>query len=482
MLDSRELNDEKRSCSRKGISALITFGWLTFWNSWQFMDFASVSALGKQIFHCDDQGLNWLYSASLVAVVVSSIPAIYLLEQHGATGNWSVMAIGTVANVCGGWLRWFSVAQESYAVALLSSIFLGFAGAAVIVSIVPLAEHNFPKETRTLATTVAVQLNYLGWCLSSVVVPANSGTKTELGSMLYTQAILISISLVLFPLFHQPRPQCMCCGTPAPKDNMNESSNLLHSDNAVVATNALPQSNNAVGLSHHVGQMVALCRNRAFLVQCVCFAALGGISFAIPAVQDELFLELGLSQDMTKWTNLCFLATGVTTGLTIGTIFHQKNIQPTDFYSMFTIRLLFGLCTVSLSGLAVLASFASELSNSVVFSIASVLMCISGGCSLGFVGIALPQAVSVARPVSEVYSASAVEWMLQIFGVVFAQWCAGAGGSPSPSNSTILSPSSSSSLESTLTSHSNGFVICAASCAAATFGLLFFSTENKLLE
>jgi len=274
----------------------------------------------------------------------------------------------------------------------------------------------------------------------------------------------------------------MCCGTPAPKDNMNESSNLLHSDNAVVATNALPQSNNAVGLSHHVGQMVALCRNRAFLVQCVCFAALGGISFAIPAVQDELFLELGLSQDMTKWTNLCFLATGVTTGLTIGTIFHQKNIQPTDFYSMFTIRLLFGLCTVSLSGLAVLASFASDLSNSVVFSIASVLMCISGGCSLGFVGIALPQAVSVARPVSEVYSASAVEWMLQIFGVVFAQWCAGAGGSPSPSNSTILSPSSSSSLESTLTSHSNGFVICAASCAAATSGLLFFSTENKLLE
>lgn len=86
----------------------------------------------------------------------------------------------------------------------------------------------------------------------------------------------------------------------------------------------------------------------------------------------------------------------------------------------------------------------------------------------------MPQAVQVARPVSEVYSASAVEWSLQIFGCVFAQWCAGAGGGGTSTNST-LSPSSSS----IITTHSSGFVILAVSCAVATFGLLFFSETRQ---
>lgn len=374
---------------KTGIPALLTFGWLTFWNSWQFMDFASVSVLGKQIFHCDDQGLNWLYSASLIAVVVSSIPAIYFMEQHGSTGNWSVMAFGTVANVCGGWLRWLSVVQESYSIALLSSIFLGFAGAAVIVSIVPLTKHNFPKEYRTLATTVAVQLNYLGWCLSSVVVPANSNTQEELGAMLWSQVILISLSLLLFPLFHRPRPTGSCgCFTSSTTTDASTKKAIVSSSLLPDATTTLEASHINVEFSHHIGQMVALCSNRAFVVQCICFSALGGISFAVPAVQDELFLEVGLTQEMTKWTNLAFLSTGVITGLTLGTVFHQKEIQPTDYYSMFTIRILFGLCTISLSGLAVLASFASDVSNGVVFVVACILMSVSGGCSLGFVGIA----------------------------------------------------------------------------------------------
>ena len=460
---------------------LLSFGWFTFWNSWQFMDFASVSTLGKQIFHTDDQGLNWLYSASLVAVVVCSIPFIYLLEQHDSTGSWSVMAIGVGCNVCGGWLRWLSVANESYGIALCSSIFLGFAGAAVIVSIVPLAEHNFPKETRTLATTIAVQMNYLGWCLSSVVLPSNSNTKIELQSMLWIQAILISVSIVLFSLFHRPRP--FCCAGESSSAGAGESSTLLPSDkpsttsshDTIASTGTASTSSH--GIQHHWNQMMTLFSNRSFMIQCICFSTLGGISFALPAVQDELFLEVGLAQNLTKWTNLAFLATGVISGLILGTIFHSKNIQPSNPYSMLTIQILFIVCTVSLSSLAVLASCADALSSNVVFGFALVLMSISGACSLGFVGIALPQAVAVARPVSEVYSASLVEWLLQIWGVIFAQWCAGAGGSPAHhSNTTALSPSSSSSSLDVVT-HSSGFVICAASCAVATFGL-FLSGEQ----
>jgi hypothetical protein len=451
----------------KSFSVLFAFGWLTFWNSWQFMDYASVSTLGKQIFHTDNNGLNWLYSASLMAVVVSSLPAIYLMESHGVTGSWSVMAIATVSNVIGCWLRWLSVVHESYVVALLSSIVLGFAGAGVIVSIVPLAEHNFPKETRTLATTIAVQMNYLGWCLSSVIVPANSNTKTELGSMLFTQAILISFSILFFSMFHRPLPS-WCCNR---NSGSSSESDRLVPGGEDQRDNNHHNSNND-GLAHHFKQMSTLLFNRQFMVQCLCFSMSGGISFALPAVQDELFLEVGLPQKYTKWTNLSFLATGVLTGLIIGGVFHYKNIAPDDFYSMFTIRLLFGICTLSLSGLAVLASFAADMSNNAVFGLALILMAISGGCSLGFVGIALPQAVHIARPVSEVYSASSVEWLLQIWGVVFAQWCAGSGGGGGGGSSNVTGPSPSE------VTHNGGFVICAASCGVAFFLLLFFGSNT----
>ena len=446
------------------------------------MDFASISALGKEIFRTDDSGLNWLYSASLIAVVFSSIPAIYLMESHGPTGNWSVMAIGTLSNVGGGWLRWLSVAQESYALALLSSVVLGVAGAAVIVSIVPLAEHNFPKDQRTLATTIAVQMNYLGWCLSSVVVPLNSSTESELGSMLFAQAIFISMSLVLFALFHRPLP--LWCGagkSRAAATEKNEYDALIGSNTSVDDASP-PTSSSHGGLSHHARQMGALFYNRQFMVQCVCFSALGGISFALPAVQDELFLEVGLPQVLTKWTNLAFLATGVVSGLVIGGVFHKYQIQPFHFTSLLTIRVLFCTCTVSLSGLAVLASVSSSLSNGTVFALALVLMAVSGGCSLGFVGIALPQVVSVARPVSEVYSASLVEWLLQIWGVVFAQWCASSGGSGgSGGNATAPSSVASALSGGRDSTHSNGFVICAVSCGVATVGLLFCSGRKMSL-
>jgi hypothetical protein len=475
MLTESETNNRT---SWKSYLVLATFGWLTFWNSWQFMDFASVSVLGKSIFHCNNEQLNWLYSASLVVVVATSIPAIYVMESHGSTGNWSIMLVATISNVLGGWLRWLSVANESYITALLSSIVLGFAAAGIIVSIVPLTENNFPKKNRTLATTIAVQMNYLGWCLSSVIVPGNSNTKSELGHMLFIQAILISISIIAFSMFHRPLP--FCCNTRGLNrqyGSVGSSGGGGTDSDPLVSQDSDDDINlNQHGIHHHIKQMGALFLNRQFLIQCICFSMLGGISFALPAVQDELFLEVGLTQNLTKWTNLAFLASGVLTGLAIGTVFHYKEIQPDDFYSMFAIRIMFGICTLSLSGLAVLASFANFMSNGVVFIIALILMAISGSCSLGFVGIALPQAVSVARPVSEVYSAGLVECLLQIWGVVFAQWCAGVGERSSVSNATTPSSSPSSSLVGS--THAGGFVICAASCGLAFFLLLFFGGNN----
>ena len=112
------------------------------------MDFASVSTLGNTIFSTTDSGLNWLYSGSLITVCVASVLFTGIMQRWKRGGNWAVMGLGVIGNVTGGWARWYSVRQGSYTTAMMSSVLLGVAGAAIIVSIVPLAKHNFSEEQK----------------------------------------------------------------------------------------------------------------------------------------------------------------------------------------------------------------------------------------------------------------------------------------------------------------------------------------------
>ena len=111
-------------------------------------------------------------------------------------------------------------------------------------------------------------------------------------------------------------------------------------------------------------------------------------------------------------------------------------------------------------------------------------MIIAGACSLGFVGIALSQAVAVGYPASEVYSASIVEWLIQVWGVVFAQLCAGSGvDSVSPAPGPEPQPNGTEAdigtYEHKSSEHSIGFFILAGGCLISTLGLFCSSPKPK---
>lgn len=51
-----------------------------------FMDFAAVSNSAKSVFNdISDDELNWLYSASLIAVCVTMVPYAYIIETTQKT-------------------------------------------------------------------------------------------------------------------------------------------------------------------------------------------------------------------------------------------------------------------------------------------------------------------------------------------------------------------------------------------------------------
>ena len=443
------------------------------------MDFASVSTLGKTIFSTTDSGLNWLYSGSLATVVFMSLLFSWVMETWKESGNWTVTGIGTFANIIAAWLRWYCIKEGSYFIAMVSSFFLGVAGASIIVSIVPLAKYNFSTAQRTLATTIAVQLNYAGWCVGSFIIPSYTSNKEDFENLMYLQAIIASFGLLLFVSFHRPRPT-FCCECTGRRDKDNSYRNRKKNTTPLIADNS--EANTHL-ISEKVG-LVELLSNANFVIQGMSFAVLGGISFAIPAVQDEIFSEVGLNQDLTKWTNVTFVLSGVVSGLLLGAWFHYRGIEPTSQTSMRVLRAMFVICTISLTVLAC-ATYAADSFDREVFTVLLfVSMLITGACCLGFVGIALSQAVAVAYPASEVYSASFVEWLIQIWGVIFAQLCAGSGntsGSSAPSpgslpNGTQALPGNDNHRNN---QHSVGFIILAGGCFFATLGLFCSSPKPK---
>ena len=109
------------------------------------------------------------------------------------------------------------------------------------------------------------------------------------------------------------------------------------------------------------------------------------------------FSELGLNQETTKWINLAFILSGVLAGLLLGAWFHKYRIKPTSHTSM---RVLRNLHSCTIFTVLAFATYNPSLFNEGVFIIlVFIFMIIAGACSLGFVGIALSQAVAVGYPV-----------------------------------------------------------------------------------
>ena len=350
--------------ARAGV--LFAFCINTACNSFMFMDFAALSDLSAEIFKTDTNGVNWLWSASLLAVLPMTFPATFLLPKRG-WANWLTTGAGVTCNVVGAWLRYLSVVTESLSVAILSSILVGFSAAVIISSIMHVSANWFPPKQQAMATSVAVQSNYAGWCLGVVLIPLvvtkQPTTALQTGAfrdLLLVQAFVVTASLPAFLLFHRSAPEKKgqyllegngttsnndggggggrggsekqrfleegSGGDPAKDPATSSSSSSAYSGEGSYQQqeggDGAPRISNT---STHVAppesffaQLGMMFTNRHFVFQGFVYGWLGGISFTLTAVQDEVLGDAGLSPDQTCWTNFAFVLCGVIGGLLSG--------------------------------------------------------------------------------------------------------------------------------------------------------------------
>jgi len=386
---------------------LAVFGFNTALNAVASMNFSPMTSVSAQLLSTDIAGVDWLYSGMLLSVLPATIPAAYGLVH----APFFTSICGIVFNALAAWLRFAAMASGSFTLALLSSVSLGFAAAVIICSYTSLAERNFPPKERSMATSIAVQCNYIGWALGSliplIVRPCDvnevtgvcdaaplADTGERYKNALLVQAIAMTLALPLFVL------------TSSPKDGATE---VAHAD---------------VAADGERGSPLLLARNGQFWLHTLCYSLLGGVSFTIPGIQDSIFSGCLSSpkwnSSQTMWTDFSFITCGVVTGLVVG----YKAKDPRHHHVV--LRVLFGLTALSLTAIAIfatpsVAAFMHDHAPNSLYSILIVLMGVAGAGSLGFIGLGLHSAASLAQPVSEAYSGGLVEWLVQAWGALLTQ-------------------------------------------------------------
>lgn len=376
------------------------------------MDFASCSEVAKEAFHIDTEELNMMYSA----ILFTTLPTIFAAAFYIDRKHFFTSLVAPMSNLIAAWLRYVAIIDGNYAMALLSSVISGVGAGVMICSFVPLATRWFPHHQRTLAVTLAVQSNYGGWALGALILPLVVSTTADLRHVLKTQALFATVNPIAFLAFHREKPASLHAVDEPPAVHTNVPATCT-ADGTVELPNEYKLSED---LSVY-DSMERLFSSKQVVVQLLVFSLMGGISFAIPGIQDEIFSgglgESNLVASQRSATNFSFIISGVLVGILLGAVItkpHQRVIA---------IKVLLIVSSISLTVLSIVV-FALEggensaLKSDNVFGVIFGFMSFAGIGLISFIGLALGMIAETAHPVPHAYSTGALEWFLQTFGAV----------------------------------------------------------------
>eukprot|EP00747_Dinoflagellata_sp_TGD_P099337 gnl/TRDRNA2_/TRDRNA2_167709_c0_seq4.p1 gnl/TRDRNA2_/TRDRNA2_167709_c0~~gnl/TRDRNA2_/TRDRNA2_167709_c0_seq4.p1 ORF type:complete len:609 (+),score=102.42 gnl/TRDRNA2_/TRDRNA2_167709_c0_seq4:25-1827(+) len=173
---------------------LLVFCMNTALNSFESINFSVVTGVAKDTLNIDDDQVALFYPAFLFTVLIGMPLGTVMAERCER------MALGfsILCNVSAAWVRYLGVQQRWYSISL-ASIMLNAAGAWSILTLpAQISQSRFPPERWALTTSIAVEANYFGWMLGSLVTPSCARSPSGFEHFMLGQACA---ALVVFPAF-----------------------------------------------------------------------------------------------------------------------------------------------------------------------------------------------------------------------------------------------------------------------------------------
>jgi hypothetical protein len=232
-----------------------------------------------------------------MAMVVGSIAP--LVERHARTLTWSAVLF----NALGGWLRWVAACRMSYDIAFGSSVMIGLAAAVIMCLNTQISEQWFAPEERAWTTTLAVQLNYAGWCLAALLTPYVVTVATDLPGFCFRQ---VSTRVCVGTSTEYSHGLPGFCFRQALFVSLAVVAHTA-SQFALIESTELPQTTGSLrsSLAEFVSLLTMAIRCRRFAVEGTLYAAMAGISMAVPAVQDDILERAGMAQVCSEDCLVC---------------------------------------------------------------------------------------------------------------------------------------------------------------------------------
>ena len=194
-LDQRQEEPKAWSSHRRWL-VLLSFSYFSFSNAVMIMDFATDYALSEALLGASQSDVALLYSLFLLSVMPAMFFAAYGVVHH----NDATMAIGQSLNVLGAWLRYAAVINGSFPLAVVSTVCAGASASVIVCSYAVIGQRWFRPSQRGLATTIAVQSNYAGWAMGSLIGLAVHADVGAYRCFALWQAAATSLCVPLFVL------------------------------------------------------------------------------------------------------------------------------------------------------------------------------------------------------------------------------------------------------------------------------------------
>jgi hypothetical protein len=444
LLAAEDASASMQKPSMKQWLVLVSFCLNTALNSFLSVNFAVLEDAAETTFNIDEQGNLLFYTLFLLTVAVGMFPGLMMATRCEGLG----LGLSVAFNVSCTWVRWIGVKSRSYNICIASAI-LNAAGAWVILPLpAQLSQQRFPPEWWTFTTSIAIQANYSGWLLGSLLPPAlvdcpekgcPNGPEDMERFMLY-QAFA-SIPVVLgFLLFYRPtRVGERLAGEEsrfnmgssflsergeAPPDDLDREagtsragSSYVEGVNSAANPSVSPHGHGAGSAQQFIR---TLRRYPRFGMQVLAYGILGGVSFAFPGCDEALLKPHGFHSKQTANVNMAFLACGIISGLVLGAKVSVRRYGIV-LKALFIICLLASAVTSILFNTGVIPNVdPHEVVDTRYLIITMVLFGLTGATSLGFIGLGIEAAA--LYPAGGAYVCFTIEGLVQVVGALLNQF------------------------------------------------------------
>ena len=346
----------------------------------QWLTFAPVATIAQGVYHASPLQVDLLSIIFMLAFIVFSIPASYVIDTYGLR-----VGVGLAAVLVGAFGVLKGLFADSYPVVFVAQIGLAIAQPFATNAISKVSVHWFPKNERATASGIASLAMYIGIALAMVLTPilvSSMGGQMRGPLLVYGAFSLLSALLVLF--FMRDRPK----SSPEPGE----------SEERFRVTE---------GLKHIFAQ-----RSMIFII--ILGFVLLGMFNSINTVIDQIGSLKGLTSDQSGLIGGIMLVAGIV-GAVVLPIFSDRHGKRRAYIILAIVGIFPGLL-----GIAVLQSFPLVLASAFVL----------GFFMLGAAPIVFQYSAEITYPAPESTSQGLFLLAGNLSGAIFILGADGMGVNP----------------------------------------------------